>query len=80
MGLSDVLAAAKTKPVAKCAVCQVLERLSIEDRNTLVKVLAVPETDPEFLSSTAISRALASEGYMVGYNSVQRHRRNGHGA
>lgn len=79
MPLSDALAAAKPPVRTQCHVCQIIDRLPVEDRNVLVKALSIEEGQPEYLSSPVIARALQSEGYTVGHNSVQRHRKN-HGA
>lgn len=80
MGLADdLLAPANLRKGPPCAVNALIERLEVEDppaAEAFVKVLAMHTSDMP--SSTIVAR-LRDSGYVIGRESVQRHRRRVNG-
>jgi hypothetical protein len=71
MGLADALKAERDRGHAKrCNVCTLLGAMPKDDRAALTEAL-----EDKALTSSAIYRALAAEGYDVKTHSLARHRR-----
>ncbi len=71
MSLSDALKAENTKRGGqRCGMCRLLETLPKDDLASLTAAL----TDSDFTSS-AISRALRTEGHPITEQTISRHRR-----
>ena len=70
MALSDALKAeAGKKPGPRCIACILIDRLSDDDTAALDAAFADLS-----ITSTAIVRALASEGHKIGAETIRRHR------
>lgn len=63
--------------IAACKIGSLLTGsvLSTEDKETLSKILAVPEGTPKRLTNTAIAKVLRAEGFDISNSAVDRHRR-----
>lgn len=70
MALSDAIKAeAEKKPGPKCSTCLLVETIPLEDRHALDAALGDLS-----ITTAAICRALAVEGYKVRPENLQRHR------
>jgi hypothetical protein len=78
MSLSDRLknASANSKSIV-CKVGKLLhtDQLSQKDKDYLLTVLDVPETDPTRVTNASLARVLREEGFDISDSSVDRHRR-----
>jgi hypothetical protein len=77
MSITDKLSSAVPNKAGKgCAMCMVLTKLNDQDRESIIKTMSIPASDPQRITDRQIADILKSEGYDISPNSVYRHRHN----
>lgn len=76
MSLSEKLqAAASSTPLCVLAELFVNSKLSKQDRENLIAIVATDKNDPSYVASAQLGRILREEGFDISNSTIDRHRR-----